>query len=626
MRWLYALDRRTLTGLGVVLAIVLFVALNTWGALTLRRHDLDLTENRQFTLSESTRELLAEMKEPITLRLYVSKAVRDGNPYLATYAARVHDTLKAYAAAANGKITLDYIDPEPFSPEEDRAVGFGLEPVTLDAAGTSGYLGIAGTNATDDVDVLPVLSPDRERFLEYDLTRMVYNLANPEKPVVAMISGLPLNGDPALQHRPWQIWEQLSQLYDIRWMGGEIASFDPDVKLVVLVHPQNLPDKTLWAVDQLVLRGGKAMVFVDPHSEAAAMRTRTPMPAAAPSGLDKLLNAWGVEQVPGKVVADPRFARQVQYPSGGRPQVVDYLPWLSLDRDALSQSDLVTSELQRLNLASAGLLKARQGATTEFLPLVRSSEAAQAIDVDRVAMFPDPIAIRRGYKPEGERLTIAARVTGPARSAFADALPTGVEAGADRRLDSDGPISVVVVADTDLLDDRTWIASQNMLGQTVAIPVADNAGFVANALDFLAGSEALAGLRGREVTFRPFTKVAEIRRAAEEAYRAKEQELVQKLQDLQKKLAALEVGKGEEGALVSARQRDEIEGFRTQILETRQELREVQHALRKDIEELRDTVRFANIAAVPILVAVLAIVMAVVKRVRFRRRFDAAAA
>ena len=622
------MDRRKLSILGVGLAIVLFVAVNIWGGLNLRGERLDLTQNQLFTLSDGSRKLLADMKEPVTLRLYVSRSLRDANPFIGTYANRVQDMLEAYAAASGGRLGVELIDPQPFSVDEDRAVGFGLQPISLEG-GQSAYFGLAGTNSTDDVDVLPVLSPERERFLEYDLTRLVYNLAHPEKPVVALVSSLPLSGDPANQYRPWAVYEQLQQLYDIRYMGGEIAEIDPATKLLMIVQPQGLSPKTLYAIDQFVLGGGRAMVFVDPHSEAAAVRQQQQrqQPGQSPtdSDLEPLFRSWGIELVKDKVVGDPQAARQVQYPVNGRPQVLDYLAWLSMPAESLNRQDMITSELHSLNLASAGWLKGVEGATTTLVPLVTSSADAMAIDADKVRMFPDPVALLKSYQRGGVPMVMAARLSGPVKSAYAEAVPEGVEAKPDRLLESKGPIEVVVVGDTDLLDDRSWIMMQNVFGQQVGTPVADNADFVANALDYLVGSMALADLRGRDVAFRPFTRVTEIRRAAEAQYRAKEQELTDKLGDLQRKLQGMNVKETEDGALLSPEQKQEVDGFRSQLLDTRRELRDVQHALRSDIEGLRSELRFVNIAAVPILIGVVALIVALVRRMRFRRRFDAMA-
>ena len=616
-------DRRKLTIAGIVLVAILFVALNVYGSLGLRGLRLDLTQNRQFTLSSGTEQLLAKVEEPITLRFYSSRALRDANPFLGAYTDRVHDLLRTYAQASNGKIVVEYIDPEPFSPEEDRAVGFGLDPLSLEGGTGTGYLGIAGTNSTDDIDVLPVLSPEREPFLEYDLTRMVNNLANPDKPVVALIAGLPLNGDPTTQYRPWQVMQELNQFFDVRPEEGDVDRFAEDVDALLLVHPQALSEKTIYAIDQFTMRGGKVLVFVDPHSEAQAIRQQQPgMPADTFSNLEKLLPAWGVDFDPDRVVGDPRSARQVAFNSGGRDQVVDYLPWLSLDRSRLAAGEVVTAELNTVNLGTAGALVPREAATTTFTPLIRSSADAMAIPADQVRLYPDPMALIRNFKPGGKELVMAARVSGPLKSAFGDKAPEDVATEPAHLAEATSPAQIIVVADTDLLDDRNWLS---MMGQRVAIPIADNANLVANALDYLVGSEALTSLRGREVTLRPFTKVAEIRRDSEARYRAKEQELLQRLDELQGKLSSLQVGDSDDPSLLSDAQRREIDGFRGQLLDTRRELRDVQLALRRDIEGLRDTTRFLNIAAVPLLVAAAAIVIALFRRARYRRRFDQAA-
>ena len=613
-----AFDRRGLAIAGVVLALVLLFSLNTFGALVLRPLRIDLTEDKQFTLSEGTLELLGRLEEPVELRLYVSSGIREANPFLASYADRVHDFLKAYAEAANGKITVRYIDPEPYSEEEDRAVGFGLQPINL-GDGTTGYFGIAGTNSTDDSDVIAVLSPERERFLEFDLTRLVYNLAYPDKPVVGLITGLPMNGDPMLQYKPWQVYSQLGQQFELRYLGGDIGSFDEDIDLLLIAHPKQLSDRTLYAIDQFVLGGGKALVFVDPHSEAAAMRQRQPGMEPTFSSLDKLFDAWGITFAKDKVVADPSAARQVQFPTGQRQQIVDYLAWLSLDRSHLNPDQPITAELERVNLASAGYIEKKEGAEVDLVPLLISSPQAMAIDAEEVRLFPAPLKLLRDYKPGNKALYMAAVVEGRFRSAFPDGPPEGADSSGEHRREAAEPVSVIVVADTDILDDRSWLARQSVLGQEVMLPLASNADFVANALDFLAGSDVLMALRGRDVALRPFTRIIAIRREAERRYRAKEQELLDRLSELEDKLRKLQVS-DDAGAVLSEKQQQEIENFRSQILETRAELREVQRALRRDIETLKARIRFANIGAVPLVVGLVAIGLALVRRARYRRK------
>ena len=260
--------RSKATVAALVLAVVFFLSLNIFSGLSLRSLQLDLTENQLFTLSSGSREILSSLAEPVTLRLYVSEHLTDASPFLATYATRVRDLLDAYARLAGGKLQLEVISPSPYSAEEDRAVGFGLQGIVIEAGGDPGYFGLAGTNSTDDADVIPVFSPDREQFLEYDLTRLAYNLAQPEKPVVALLSGLPMNGDPRRQFTPWEVVGQMRQFFDVQVLGGEISVIDPGVEVLMVVHPQDFAEKTLRAIDQFVLGGGKALIFVDPHSEA----------------------------------------------------------------------------------------------------------------------------------------------------------------------------------------------------------------------------------------------------------------------------------------------------------------------------------------------------------------------
>ena len=620
------LNHRTTTIAAIALAAVAFVAINIWATLDLRGVHLDLTDSRQFTLSEGTVELLGEIDEPITLRLYVSDSLREASPFYASFADRVADMLRAYADLSAGRLEVQEIDPQPFSEEEDRAVGYGLQAIPLDTAGNVAYLGIAGTNSTDDVDVLPVLTPERETLLEYDLTRMVFNLAHPEKPVVAVLSSLPINGDPALQYQPWQVWTQLEQLFDLRFQGGEIDAIDDDVDIVLLVHPKALAETTLYAIDQAVMRGARLLAFLDPHSEADAARAPQGEAGAARSDLAALLEPWGVALAEDRFVADPHAARQVAVPIQGREQVVDYLAWLSFGAEALAGDEIAVADLNRINVASAGYLEKLDGASIDLVPLLFSSADSMAMEVGDIVGPPDPLALISAFVPGGEPLPVAVRVTGSLASAFGSARPEAIGSEQAHVAEADGERTVVLVADTDLLEDRMWIASQRLLGQALAIPVADNADLLANLMDFLVGSETLMGLRGRDVALRPFDRITEIRLEAEQRYRAKEQALLQKLDELQAGIDSLRVADGEEEALLGSEQQEAVEAFRQELLVTRSELRDVQRALREDIDTLQARLRFIAIAAVPLIIAVAAIVLAILRRVRFRRRIETRAA
>src|ERR1700730_5644756 len=313
-----SLSRRTAALVALVAVAVLFVAVNVISERLLRSARLDLTQQRLFTLSDGTRKTLARVDEPITLRFYYSPRLGDDVPSYGIFAQRVRDTLEEYTALAKGKIKLEILNPEPFSPVEDRAVAFGLQGVPIDQGGEQVYFGLAATNSTDDQQVIPFFQPERERFLEYDLTKLVHSLASPKKTVVGLATSLPLEGDfmAAMQGQPltpYTIVEQLRQLYEVRTLSPDFDKVDDDVDVLMIAQPQGLSEKTLYAIDQFVLKGGKALVFVDPHSEtqAAHANPMNPSPAGTASNLDKLFAAWGVDMAPGKVAGGRRTERRV---------------------------------------------------------------------------------------------------------------------------------------------------------------------------------------------------------------------------------------------------------------------------------------------------------------------------
>ena len=639
------MSRGTLTGVGILLAIVCFLAVNLFSTLQLGAARLDLTQNGLYTLSDSTAAMLKGMKEPVKLRLYSSRALLDSSPSLKPYAARVREMLASYVKLSGDRISLEIIDPEPFSPEEDRAAAFGLRGVPYDSTGNRGYFGLVGTNTTDDTDSVPFLAPDREAFLEYDLTRLVYDLAHPDKPVVAMIDTVGLSGGPQTNYRPWQIYQQMRQFFDLRVLGGDIDKIGDDVKALVIVHPHDLSDKTQYAIDQFVMRGGPAMIFVDPLAENMARNAQmgAPPPDTA-SNLERLMQAWGVGLSPGKVVGDRHAAMQVQAMSNGRAVIVQYLPWLTLDKSTLDQSDVITGQLEVLRLFSAGTLVGLPGATTKMEPLVQSSPDSMLIDAQQLQAMPDPAGLMNAFQPSGLSYPLAARVSGPAKSAFPDgppAPPKAADAGstdsssansgttsaatttpaAPSLKESSQPINLILVTDVDMLSDEAWLNVQNGGDAQLAMPIAHNADFVINAIENLAGGAALANLRGRGLSSRPFTTVDRLRSEAEAKYLATEEELSKQLEGAQKKLASLETDQktGPGGTvLLSAEQQETVRTFRNQVLTLRAQLREVQRALQQDIDQLQTWVMLVNIAAVPAIVALLALIVALWRRARRR--------
>jgi len=628
------MNRRLTTTAALVLAAIVFLAINVLANSWFRSARLDLTADRLYTLSQGTRDILAHLDEPVTLRFFFSN--KAATPYAATkaYGKRVRDMLEEYASLSNGKLRLEVIDPEPFSEAEDQAVALGLRGAGGAGGGDVIYFGLVGTNTVDDQQVIPFFTQDRERFLEYDLTKLIYSLATPEKKVVGVISSLPLQYGPGGMQaamrgrsRPMLIYEQLRQQFDVRMLDPDLTTIDKDVGLLLIAHPAALSDKTLYAIDQYVLRGGHALVFVDPHSEMMSTPGPMGMPnsSQATSRLDKLFAAWGVSMAKDVVVGDRTLAQQVAFSGpNGRQKVSDFIVWLGVSAPYLNRSDVVTAQLSLLAMGSAGALSPAAGATTHFEPLISSSPNSMLVKTVKVMVQPDPAQLLRDFVPTDKAYVLAARVSGPVKSAFPDGPPSDANAPANKQkpaapaplTEAKSPVNLIIVADTDMLDQRFWAQVQNFMGQRVVYPVADNANFVINAVDNLLGNNALIGLRSRGVSVRPFTVVEDIRRDAEARYLAREKQLQDQLKQTEARIKALESQRPENSALLSPEQQAEIEKFRARMLQTRKELRAVQRDLRKDISTLENWLRFINIGLMPLVVMAFAVGLAVARRRR----------
>ena len=651
----FVTSRRSVAVAALVCIALMLVSVNIIAArfLTWR---LDLTGEQLYTLSSGTRRTLSKIDEPITMRFYYSTRLADEVPAYGIYAQRVRELLDQYVAASRGKIRLEVYNPQPFSDVEDRAVAFGLQGVPLDVGGDQVYFGLAATNSTDDQQIVAFFQPERERFLEYDLTKLVHSLAFPKKAVVGLISALPLEGDMMAMMRgrpaePMAVMEQLQQLDTVKPLAADIDAVPAEVDVLMLVHPQALTEKTLYAIDQFVLKGGKALVFVDPYSELQAFRPgqRNPPGSPSASNLERLFKSWGFE-VPAKTVAgDRRDAQRVGVPGprgGSRP--LDYIAWLNLKADNLNRSDMITADLSHITMASSGIIEPLEGAKTTLDPLITTSPDSTKIPAEKLAGMPDVAGLLAEFKPDNKRYILAARVTGPAESAFPDGPPKPPEAAkpeegkegeaasppkaaeppaaSDAQLkQSAQPINIVVVADTDLLDDKFWLQKQEFFGQRVLVPTANNGDFVANAIEVLAGGEDLVGLRSRGTSARPFEVVETIQREARARYSAEERALQARLKETQAKLAGL-TGKDQAGGPVtlSSEQTKAIEQFRADMVQTRRQLRDVQAALRSEIRRLKAGLEFLDIALIPIIVAAVAIILGAL-RVRRRSRRSAEA-
>jgi ABC-type uncharacterized transport system involved in gliding motility auxiliary subunit len=580
---------------------------------------LDLTENRLYTLSDGTERILASIDEPIDLYFYFSDEATSGVPSLREYANRVREMLEEFEDTSRGKIRLSVVDPLPFSEDEDRAAQFGLQGIQLSVLPDPVYMGLAGTNSVGDEEVIEFFQPDKEAFLEYDIAKLVSTLANPERTIVGLVSGISMSGefDPQTQRMqpPWVVYQQAQQLFEIRDLGTAFDAVPEDVSLLWIVQPRNVSATTQYAIDQFVMRGGKALIFVDPvagvdPAAAEDMPQGMGMPAVGQgSDLPLLFGGWGIEFTAQQVVADAQLALQLGNPMGGAP--VRHYGYLGITADGMNADDVTTAELSTINLALAGEVRLADESEASLEPLLTSSPRSMLLPSSRFAFLPDPQSLQDGFSPGGSALAVAARIGGTLPSAFPDGPP---QAAAEDESEDEEPehlgessqsVNLIVVTDVDMLSDSLWVQVQRFFGQQVASAFASNGAFVANALESLAGNSNLISVRSRGSFARPFSRVDELRVRAEAQYRETEQRLQQELADAERRLGELQASREDSGSLLlTPEQQGELDRFIDQRSSIRKELRAVQRGLDEDIKSLGTALKAINIGLVPLLLTV----------------------
>jgi ABC-type uncharacterized transport system involved in gliding motility auxiliary subunit len=605
---------------GLAIVGILFVGILLLANHLLRGAKIDLTADNLYTVADGTKRIVQGLKEPVNLYFFFSEKAAAENPVLRNHGTRVRELLEELVSRGDGKLTLKVVDPQPFSEEEDRANELGVSPIN--ARGERLYLGIAATNSTDGKSAISYVDPRREEQLEYDVAKLIQELSTASKPVVGWLSSLPMQGDMNFQTGrptpPWAVYQQIEQLYTIRPLEPTLTSIAPDINVLVIIHPKDLPPPALYAIDQFALRGGHLLVFVDPSATAdpGAQDPSNPMAqfqADKSSNLAPLFKAWGIEYSPDQVVGDLDRGLAVAMREGDAPS--QHIAVLGLDHESVAK-DVITAQIDSVNFAMAGSLKAVAGSGLTFEPLVHTSKRAGLIPSQRIAMTQDPSMLKDGFAPVGE-FVLAARVMGKAKSAFAEGVPAGVTPPADALKEAAQPMNLVVVADTDLLSDMMWVQQNNFFGQMVFQPFANNGELVWNAIDNLAGSNDLISIRARAAYSRPFERVEELRRNADARLRVTEQELQQRLQQTEEKLTQLQTAQpGGSEAILSPEMAAEIDRFRQQQLSIRKELRATRAGLAADIESLGRWLKVLNIALMPLIITAIGLLVALWRKRR----------
>ncbi|MDP1537220.1 MAG: GldG family protein [Burkholderiales bacterium] len=618
----------------IALALILIAANFIFSAFNAR---VDLTEGRVYTLSDGTRSVLAKLEAPVKIRFYYTQGSAAVPPGLKTFAGRVEDLLNEYRAASNGRVIIEKFNPAPDSDAEDSAALDNVEG-QMTNTGEKFYLGLA-VSFLDQKSSIPVLTPDRERLLEYDITRSISQVAQAKKPVVGVMSNLPVLGrslDPVKKQQPTEPWvlaSELKRIFDVREVKLDATKIPDDIKVLLVIHPRDILETTEYAIDQFVLRGGKLITFVDSYAyfdQQPDLQNPFGGSAAGQSTLYNLFKAWGVEPSQGKVVADLTFA------SGEGPRLLPTL--LSLNNEALNMDDVVTSQVGTLLIPFGASFTIKTPEWLKPTTLVHTSKNSMLADLIIATLSGEPST--RGFQPSGKEEPLAFRLTGKFKTAFPNGKPADpfargkpvdpAQFEADRKShlrEASSENSVVVVGDVDMLTDGAAVDIQEIFGQRVAVPRNGNLAFAQGLVEQMAGDSALINLRSRAAFSRPLTVIRQMEARAQEAYLGKIKALEDSLNQTTEKLQALQKGgksaTASGGAILTPEQQAEMENFRKVTVETRRELKELRKNLREETESLQLWTKVLNIALVPLLVMVLGITLAVIKRRRANARVRA---
>ena len=600
------------SAVGLIALFLLLVAVNFLVSRVPAR--LDLTQGNLYTLSPGTKKVLRGLQAPVKVKLYISQG--EAVPVqLRGFAQRVEDLVREFKSVAGSNLVVERYNPRPDSEEEDAAQLDGIEPQQL-FSGEQFYLGVA-VNQLDRKQSIPAISPQRERLLEYDLVRAIARVGATERPKIGLMAGLPVLGErfnpfTRQSSEPWVLANELKREFDVKEVPLTAKEIDKDLNVLLLIHPRDVPPSTEYALDQFVMRGGKLIAFVDPYAyfdQGPTMPGMPPMPSS--SNLPTLFKAWGLNMEPGKVIADVVFG------SGGGAR---YTPTvLSLNRTAFSRDDIVTGQIETLLYAFGGAFELKLPENLKATELVKSSPNSMLVDAMNATKSGDEAT--RAFKPSGNAMALALRLTGKFKTAFPDGLKEDEKKPAAQgtpALRESPENSVIVVADVDMLADGAAVDVQDVFGRKIVVPSNGNLAFALGMVEQFAAGDELISLRSRAASFRPLAVVRELEAEAQKEYFGRIQALEEEKQKTQARLQELQKAQGAGAAkgaqILSAEQQAELERFKKTYIETNLALKELRKNLRQDAEALVFWTKVANIAFMPLLVALLGLLIAFLRK------------
>lgn len=611
------MHRSLLSASGIALLFCVLVLFNGISKYAFSGWTWDLSEEGLYSLSYGTRQILSKIEDPVVLRLFFSKTDSAKFPAVKLYGKRIIDLLHEYENASGGNIRLEVYDPRPDSTEEEWAQKYGISPIPT-ATGERLFLGLAGASSDGEEETVPVFDLGRQHFLEYDITKLVHSLSRSKKAKVGIVSSIDLNAATAQAPQggvqEWMFISQMQQIAEVEILDKGVAHIGNDITLLVVIHPKELTDATLYAIDQHVMRGGNLLVLVDPYCEADKgdpnSDPRTAYSASKASSLP-LLSKWGVEMQSGKAVADINLATQVN--AGQGAPLEPFVLWLNLGRENINREDLTTSGLEDMLLPWAGSLAIKPVDGVTATSLLTTSKDSMLIEDSKYRFGGGrPAELLQGYfRGDGEKV-LAARLSGKFKSNYQDgvpkaggAVPESSSENAQHLLESKEASNIIVIADTDFIANRFSLTAANFFGNSIVTMRNGNLVLFLNAVENLLGSNDLIGIRSRGQFTRPFTKVLELEARAEQRWRQEEKVFEAKLADANNRLTQYQrsanmTGEGAD-RVFDKRVIEEIRRLRQERQEVQQQLRDVRRNLRQDKEKLGEILFVLNTFFVPLL-------------------------
>ena len=650
------MNRTTRAILGILFVVVIAISAISISQNLGKQIRFDITERGLYTLSEGTKEILANLKQPVTLKLFYTKTAAMKAPdqirFYNNYYTYVRALLEEYETQAKGKVNLEIIDPRPYSEEELAAIRYNLRRFNI-TEDESFFFGLVLQTQFGVTKTIEFFSPDRQEFVEYDISYLIDTAVTRQKTRLGILSSLPVTGDSEYMlrmmqmqgqqgNRKWGIVSHLEKQYEVSMVPTDTDTIS-DVDLLLVIHPKALSEQTRFAIDQFLLQGGRTVVCVDPHCIADPPDRQQQLSGIqheASSNLPDLLKAWGLE-MPADTFAGDRSLSVIGSPSPNeRPEKILSILKLTADENCFNQEHPIVADLREVTMVFPGVLnrleQSPENSDLNYAPLLMTSDKGNTWSVESPfeLMSPDYGAFMRRFRDGTESVKMGYMVTGHFKSAFPEGIVVSTQTEgqvSDENADPNEPAektitgltessesgAVVVISDVDFLGDM--VAYQRTIFGLAT--VGDNSTLLMNVLENLSGSDRLISIRSRGNYSRPFTVVEDIEMKAEEETleksRAIEAQIAVFEQQLNEKLQSLD---GENrGELINQTILEEKKDIELKLRDAEKQLRDIKMQKRQRVEQLKERMRFYCTIPGPILTLCIAVALGIYRSIKRRR-------